>query len=154
MNKLSELTVTVRTLEVNGKKMTQSFFRQLPISRVYNENEFTLRENIQLWGIVRYKIPKYLNEKWVLFESDSILYKGDVNPLNNIPSVEGQEVEVEQIKDKLKHAQDHDKFLPQIIDIDRIKKELVEAQMKLLKYINGYELVKKIKSLPQLFIAI
>ena len=152
MNKLSELTVIVKTLNVDGKKMTLSFFRQLPVSRVYDENEFTLKKDIKLWGIIRYKIPGYLNDKWVLFEEDSVLYKADVNPLNKIPSVGGQEADVEFLKDELKSLQNEDKH--QVEEIVNIKERLVDEQIKLLKYINGYKLVKKIKLLPQLFIAV
>ncbi|MBT3298717.1 hypothetical protein HN385_07335 [archaeon] len=97
MNKLSELTVIVKTLNVDGKKMTQSFFKQLPIGHVYKDDH-SLRD-VNFWGSVRYKIDD--TPTWVLFEKDEILYKGNPNPDNYMNLIEDQEVEIEYIQKRI-----------------------------------------------------
>jgi hypothetical protein len=120
MNKISELTVTVKTLNVNGKSMTLSFFKQLPIASVY-KNDYTIQD-VNLWGIVRYEIKDNMNPIWVVFESDGILYKGNPNPDNYMNLIEDQEVEIEYIQKRI---------VENSLELVEYKKELVKRKITL-----------------------
>lgn len=63
---LSTMAVTINALHVNGKQMTLSVFRQLPIAQ---EDEHS-----ELWGVVRYKI-KHEGEVWIVFSKNGILMR-------------------------------------------------------------------------------
>lgn len=145
---ISTMKINVASIQVEGKQMTLAVFRQLPINCIYNSN-YSINENINLWGVVRYQIPGYLNSIWVIFEKDGILYKGNIDPPNKIPSVEGLEADIEFLKESIKECKYGSKKKYEIF-----KKNLIKKQMELLTIINGHKNVKKIKSLRQLFIAI
>jgi len=76
---IKEKTVTIRTLSVNNKQMTLSVFKQLP----YNHEHFEggkVDESMNYWGYV-YREPKKMDDewKWVIYESNGILYKCSIN---------------------------------------------------------------------------
>ncbi len=63
---LSTMAVTINALHVNGKQMTLSVFRQLPIAQ---EDEHS-----EIWGVVKYKI-KHEGEIWIVFSKAGILMR-------------------------------------------------------------------------------
>jgi hypothetical protein len=72
-----ELTVSVKALTVNGRQMTEAFFRQIPIGRdLIDWDAGKLREG-NLWGVVSYRPP--LRDpragEYVVWEQGGQLYR-------------------------------------------------------------------------------
>jgi hypothetical protein len=153
MNKLKDLKVTVQSIVVDTKSMTLAVFRQLPVARIYKK-DYSIRD-VTLWGIVKYQITTHSNSVWVVFENDGILYKGSFDLCSELPifntSIDSLKIDVENLKSDIKHIMVYEKDQN---EIPELKERLIKEQLNLLKYINAEQSVKKIESLPQLFIAV
>ena len=133
---IEEAIVSISVIKVGNKQMTQSVFKQIPIKTVYNYNG-SFKNNIILMGRVNFQFW------WLLYTRDSKLFKCNIEPINSVPSVEGQEADVESLKHRLKNS-----YTEELVE------SLVQAQMKLLEYVAANKNIKEVKSLKQLYIAI
>ena len=134
---IEEAVVSISVIKVGKKQMTKSVFLQIPNSTVYKNNG-SLKDNIILLGRV-----KQQNFWWLIYTLDGELFKCNVEPLNSVPSVEGQEADIESLKARVKSFWS-----------EELGESLVQAQMKLLEIINANKAIEEVKNLKQLYIAI
>jgi hypothetical protein len=70
---LKTLSVTIRAIQINGKQMTLSVFKQLP-QRGYSKED-------EVWGFVRYEHKSYdsngafYGDCWLVASKDGVLYR-------------------------------------------------------------------------------
>lgn len=77
---ISTMSVTISAIQVGDRQMTLSVFRQLPITDLFDEDSMDgdVREDLELWGIVRYAL-KDGGSEWVVASADGVLYRCHFN---------------------------------------------------------------------------
>jgi hypothetical protein len=136
MINVEEKEIKVDILKVDKKRMTISFFNQIPVSTVYKADG-SFKEDINLLGRVNHQLW------WLVYTRHGILFKCNTEPMNSVLDIKSQEADIESLKGRLRNYWSKE-----------LEGEVIEAQMKLLEIINANKTIKKVKSLKQLYIAI
>ncbi len=139
---LQTATVSIQTLNVNGKQMTLAVFRQLPIITDHEDDP----EGANLWGKVLYEI-KDQGKEWILLEHSGRLYRRRPRFHADFEARRW----VQEVSHELKYLQHAG------MEIKRAEKEqeLLQAREALSEAIAIVARTRQVfHSLPQLFIAV
>ncbi len=139
-----ELSVTIKVLKVDSKKMTQSVFKQLPEKNVIDD-DFNILGKV--WGQVNYHLPKQSSyEKNIIWQSGNDLYRCAVKPLHYSPE--------RAKRNQHNHEVNLHRELPHFKLVSAVEKNTEEEIHKIAEVFNKYtEAYQSLANSEQLYIA-
>lgn len=153
---VDELKVSVSALRINGKSMSASIFRQVPILDICDPNGDPL-PFIQPWGIVKQGQSDIID--WLLFLHDSKLYRAAISSRymthfdRQVEKARTSLFDAEaKLQDLIKSSTADSQTLERRKLVENFRQQLAIAERALSAEVKRFEVHKYAMTLPQLYI--